>query len=318
MNAGVLFAVASMLAWSAGAASVPDQGAAESCSVALMVLGTAQDAGRPQFARPDDPAWTDTTLRRLPAALALVDAREATVSRWLFEATPDIKEQLWRLDQAFPASSYVGLDGVFITHAHMGHYTGLIHFGREAAGTDKLPVYVMPLMKAFLESNGPWDQLVRLENIEIRELGDGKSTELGDSLSVVPFLVPHRREYSETVGFIIDGPQRGALFLPDIDSWSELDESGTTIEELIKKVDIAFLDATFYGDEMPNISEFPHPKVLGSMSRFDALPDVEKAKVRFIHLNHSNPVALPDSSERRLVIERGFSIAEENEIHCLQ
>jgi len=29
----------------------------------------------------------------------------------------------------------------------MGHYTGLMHFGREVMGTNNLPVYAMPKMK---------------------------------------------------------------------------------------------------------------------------------------------------------------------------
>ena len=135
--------------------------------------------------------------------------------------------------------------------------------------------------------------------------------------SVTPFLVPHRREYSETVGFIIEGPERSAIFLPDINSWRAFDEQGTRIESLIANAQIAFLDATFYGDELPNISAFPHPKILESMQRFDGLDAAEKSKVRFIHLNHSNPALLAGSAERRAISGRGFAVASEGERHCL-
>ena len=105
--------------------------------------------------------------------------------------------------------------------------------------------------------------------------------------------------------------------MPDVNSWDLLEEQGTRIESLIEDVDIAYLDATFYGDEMPNISAFPHPKILESMDQFDDLPATEKSKVRFIHLNHSNPALLPDSKESQLIHERGYRVAGESEIVCL-
>lgn len=287
------------------------------CHVSLVVLGIAQDAGRPQLGHPEDPAWNDPSLARMAASLALVDNRRAEPRRWLFEATPDIKKQLQLLDVLFPTSAYVGLDGIFLTHAHMGHYTGLIHIGFEAARTNGIPVYAMPDMRKFLEGNGPWDQLVNYGNIVIESLQDRKSVALADRIQVTPILVPHRREYSETVGFIIDGPARSALFLPDINGWDVFDDAGTRIEALLERVDHAFLDATFYGDELPNISSFPHPKILESMARFDALPEREKAKVRFIHLNHSNPALLPDTAERHAISDRGYTVAAEGETHCL-
>ena len=287
------------------------------CAVTLLILGNAQDAGRPQLGRPADPAWADPTLRRNAASLAVVDSRNSQRGRWLFEATPDIRGQLQLLDEEFPVQRYVGLDGIFVTHAHIGHYTGLMHIGFEAARTDSVPVYAMPLMAEFLRNNGPWDQLVRYKNISLRPLAADEPVELANGLRVTPFLVPHRREYSETVGFVIDGPSRRAVFLPDIDSWAEFEDMGTRIEELIERVDLAFIDATFYGDEMPNISRFPHPKMLESMQRFSALPETERDKIRFIHLNHSNPALLPDSPERRTIEERGYAVAEAGETHCL-
>ncbi len=287
------------------------------CEVVLLVLGIAQDAGRPQLGHPQDPAWKDASLMRFATSIAVVDTRGDAPKRWLFDATPDFKAQLQRLDERFPTDAYVGIDGVFLTHAHMGHYTGLMHLGHEAARTDGLPVFAMPEMKRFLETNGPWDQLVNHHNIAIVELQDAIEVELTEDISVKPFSVPHRREYSETVGYTIQGPTASAIFLPDINGWQAFDAQGTRIESLISEVDIAFLDATFYGDELPNISAFPHPKILESMARFDELPSGEKSKVRFIHLNHSNPALLPGSGERQTIQERGYAVAEELERHCL-
>ncbi|NNF51419.1 MAG: pyrroloquinoline quinone biosynthesis protein PqqB [Gammaproteobacteria bacterium] len=297
----------------------------------LLVLGIAQDGGVPQTGsgpaagigggaghqdlifqrlRAPEPAF-----RRLVVSLAVVDPQSR--ERWLFEATPDIKEQLFRLDIWAPVPGPAPrLNGIFLTHAHMGHYTGLAQFGHEALGAKDLPVYAMPRMASFLSSSGPWDQLVRLGNIKLKLLDDGKPVQLNQRLSVTPLRVPHRQEYSEVVGFIIEGPEKRVLFIPDIDSWEELDAQGTRIEDLIASVDVAYLDATFYADgEIPgrDMSGFPHPFITNSMRRFAKLPMSERAKVRFIHLNHTNPALLPGSKARQAIERAGLKVAEEME-----
>jgi pyrroloquinoline quinone biosynthesis protein B len=290
------------------------------CDVELVVLGVAQDGGKPQIGNPADPAWADPALRRSATSLALIDRRGGKPQRFLFEATPDIKAQLHALDAIAPVEKPVALDGVFLTHAHIGHYVGLMFLGHEASGARHVPAYVMPRMAHFLEANGPWSQLVRFENIILAIMADGAPETLGENLMVTPFAVPHRQEFSEVVGFRIDGPSKSAIFLPDIDSWEDWDADGTRIEDMIASVDIAYLDATFYANgEIPgrDMSGFPHPFVTHSMQRFAALPPPEKAKVRFIHMNHTNPLHDPRAPERRAVADAGFSLAEEGERICL-
>ncbi len=281
----------------------------------VMVLGIAQDGGVPQAGTKEHPAWADSDARRFVVSLALVDP--VSSERWLFEATPDLREQLHRLDMAFPVEAIPGLAGIFLTHAHMGHYTGLMYLGHESMGAQSVLVYAMPRMQGYLDSNGPWDQLVRHGNIELRPLANNVTIRLNERLTVTPFLVPHRQEYSEVVGFRIEGSRRSMLFLPDIDSWEEFDEAGTRIEDLIAGVDVAYLDATFYANgEIPgrDMSGFPHPFITHSMERFSGLSAEEKAKIRFIHLNHTNPALLSGSAARRTIERNGFRVAEELEL----
>jgi len=280
----------------------------------VMVLGIAQDGGVPQAGSKDHPAWTDPEARRFAVSLAVVDPESA--ERWLFEASPDLKEQLHRLDVAFPVEATPGLAGIFLTHAHMGHYTGLMYLGYESMGAQGVPVYAMPRMHEYLSSNGPWNQLVKYNNIELRPVADATPVRLNERLTVTPFLVPHRQEYTEVVGFRVQGPRRSFLFIPDIDSWEEFDEWGTRIEDLIAGVDVAYLDATFYANgEIPgrDMSGFPHPFITHSMDRFSGLSAEEKSKIRFIHLNHTNPALLPDSDARRTIVQNGFRVAQELE-----
>ena len=290
------------------------------CEISLLVLGVAQDGGKPQIGNPDDPAWVDPARRRLATSLALIDRRDEEPKRWLFEATPDIKEQLHRLNKAAPVSISTKLSGVFLTHAHIGHYVGLMMFGHEAAGAENMRVYAMPRMAEFLEKNGPWSQLVRYENIFLAIMEDGAPEDIAKDISVTPFIVPHRQEFSEVVGFKIDGPIRSAIFLPDIDAWEDWDDDGVRIEDKIAEVDVAFLDATFFADgEIPgrDMSGFPHPFVTHSMQRFDPLAPTEKSKINFIHMNHTNPLHNADGHEQKTLEDAGFNIAAEGDEICL-
>ena len=197
-----------------------------------------------------------------------------------------------------------------MTHAHIGHYTGLMFLGREALGARNLPVYAMPRMKSFLEENGPWSQLVQLNNISIKNLKNEQPIELTKNVMVTPFLVPHRDEFSETVGYVIEGPDKKVLFIPDIDKWSKWEKD---IREVVKQVDYAFLDASFFDSEEINnrdISEIPHPFVIESLELFEGLSEVEKEKIHFIHFNHTNPLLDQTSTASKKVLSNGYQIAQ--------
>jgi pyrroloquinoline quinone biosynthesis protein B len=253
-----------------------------------IVLGIAQDGGYPQAGciRPDCiDAWRNPKLRQRVASLAIVDPQSH--QRWIIDATPDFPSQLASLDAAAPRGTAL-LDGILLTHAHIGHYLGLAHLGREVAGAQSIKVYAMPRMREFLQHNGPWDQLVHLKNIGLVPLEDGVPIALNERITVTPLRVPHRDEYSETVGFIVRGPSRSILWLPDIDKW----ETWTTpLESVLASVDAAYIDGTFYdAAELPgrDLREIPHPLMTETLARLANSP--LRGKVRFIHLNQSNPM----------------------------
>ena len=280
----------------------------------LLVLGIAQDAGYPQADCRKDccrKAWEGELTAAKVSCLGLVDP--AAGRFWLLDATPDFREQLHQMEP------YGQLSGILLTHAHIGHYTGLMHLGREVMGAKDVPVYAMPRMRAFLKNNGPWNQLVQLGNIELRTLSADSTLTLSPphalttspSLHITPFLVPHRDEYSETVGFLIEGPDKKALYIPDIDKWQLWERD---IRELIRQVDIAFLDGTFFANgEIPgrDMSEIPHPFIEESLNLFADLPEEERAKVHFIHFNHTNPVLDAEGEAARRIREAGFGVAGE-------
>ena len=244
----------------------------------LVVLGIAQDAGIPHL-NCQQPLCASIRAGKRRAervsSVGLVD--RASGRAYLFDATPDFNSQVHALTGGRPP------DGIFLTHAHIGHYTGLMYLGRESIGSRGVPVYATARMLEFLDRNGPWSQLISLGNIERKAIAYDQSVPLSGELRVTAFRVPHRDEFSDTVGYRIDGPRRKAIFIPDIDRWEKWDRS---IREMAETVDLALLDGTFASptEVNRNIDEIPHPM----MSRTRELLRGTRARLLFIHINHTN------------------------------
>jgi len=238
---------------------------------------------------------------------------------YLVDATPDLPAQIEAIHgfRAHPEGKVdrAPVDGVLLTHAHIGHYLGLAHFGFESLNTRDIPVWVSPRMAAYLRANGPWSQLVRLGNIALREIQPGQPFPLEEGITVEAFPVPHRDEYSDTMAFLIRGPKQTLLYVPDTDSWAAWPKP---LLEVLReeKVDVALLDATFYSpDELPDrdVTKIRHPLITQSMDLLEPLVKAGKLRVFFTHLNHSNPALDPDGPARRAIEARGFRVLEDGE-----
>jgi pyrroloquinoline quinone biosynthesis protein B len=268
-----------------------------------IVLGIAQDGGVPhpgchQALCVD--ARRDPGRRRLVASLGLLDPLAG--KRFLIDATPDFGEQMERLG---------GLpDGILLTHAHVGHYLGLAQLGREVLGARRVPVYCTPSMAKFLRENRPWSRLVSLENVEIREIAFDREFPLSDRLHATAIRVPHRDEDSDTAAFLIRGPERRVLWLPDIDKWEKWDRSLT---DLLSDPSLtAFVDGTFFSaDEIPgrSIAEIPHPLVPETAA---LVGPAGAGRLFFVHLNHTNRL-LWDLPAREPLARAGLGIAVEGQ-----
>ncbi len=281
----------------------------------VLVLGVAQDGGMPQtgcYAPRCDRA-REREQPRYVCSLAIVEPDAGPY--YLVDASPDLRQQMDLIDDpGFRARAQARrpFDGIFLTHAHMGHYLGLAHLGREGLGLAPTPCYCSPEMAGFLASNGPWSLLVDEGRLDLRPVEFDRWYEIDDSLSAMATPVPHRPEFSDTVGWTFRGPSRSLLYLPDIDSWEAWDRD---VAEVVRGVDVALLDATFYSPgEVPgrNIEDIPHPMVPHSM---DLLQEVARGEreVVFIHLNNTNPALDEASAEAREIVSRGFSVATEGQ-----
>jgi pyrroloquinoline quinone biosynthesis protein B len=287
----------------------------------VVVLGTVQDGGMPQAGCDCShcaAARKNPSLARHVASLA-IHFRD-TNHVYLVDATPDLPaqiEEIHALQGRHPEgqTDRHPVDGVLLTHAHIGHYLGLAHFGFEVLNTKDIPVWTSPRMAAFLKENGPWSQLVKLGNITLREFTPGTPFALEGSVSVTPIQVPHRDEFSDTMAFVIRGPKRTLFYVPDTDSWRTWTRP---LPEVLKeeKVDIALLDATFYSaDELPDrdVTKIKHPLVTDTINLLASLVEAGKLQVYFTHMNHSNPALDRGGAARKAIEARGFHVLDEGD-----
>jgi len=273
----------------------------------IYILGNTQDAGLPHIGCQHPFCEDNFNVYEEHYTTSIAVVNTDLKKYILFEATPDITFQLNNLKKNI-FHEFLLPESIYITHAHMGHYTGLMYFGREALGVKGLMVRVLPRMSNFLQNNGPWSQLVDINNIKIKEINFGLSTNELSNIIVTPLQVPHRDEYSETAGYIIEGKNKKALFIPDIDKWEKWDRD---LSQIAKEFDFLLIDATFYDSKEINrdISEIPHPLVTETIDLLSGLDLENRNKVYFIHMNHTNMMLDPNSDLSKLVTSKGFNIA---------
>jgi len=282
-----------------------------------LVLGSVQDAGFPQVGcytpRCDaGRALLAAGRGRFVSSLALIEPRAERF--YLVDATPDITRQLDLITQpAFRrrAAERRPFDGIFLTHAHIGHYAGLAMLGREGLGILETPVYCTQAMAGFLASNYPWRFLVDQGHIVLRPLAVDEWHRIDPFLEVQLWQVPHRNEIADTVAFVFRGPDASILFLPDINAWSMWNRN---VAEAVASVDVALVDGTFWSlDELPGrtLDEVPHPLMLQTMDVLQGVVDRKQTRVVLTHLNNTNPALDDGGPQQAEIARRGFGLAQE-------
>lgn len=288
-----------------------------------LVLGSVQDGGMPQAgcysdacdrAREQDPRYVTSLALVFPER-----GRPQSRRFYLVDASPDLRQQMDLITEpAFRSRAQARrpFDGIFLTHAHMGHYLGLALLGREGLGIASTPCYCSAEMRRFLTENGPWSLMVREGRLHFPEIEPDRWQDVDGAFQVKMTPVPHRPEFSDTVAFQFRGLRRTLLYLPDIDAWNRWERR---IDDVVNEVDVALLDGAFFRpEEVPGrrIEDIPHPMIPDTMARLESLARQGK-RIVFTHLNNTNPVLDEGSSEAEQVVRRGFEIAREGTVYPL-
>jgi pyrroloquinoline quinone biosynthesis protein B len=285
--------------------------------VYIVVLGIAQDAGLPHagcLCPRCAAAQADPSLAEYAAALAIVDARQKPNAVWLIDATPDIKFQLNYLAPVLgPHLAMPGRirqpDGLFLTHAHMGHTAGLVHLGPEGMNVQNLPLYASAGLIQTLRDTRLWRPLI--DNLDLTVLLPDLAFKLADHLSIKPVEVPHRDELAAgTYAFEVRGPSHSCLYVPDIDNWA----LWPAAREVVAGVDEVLADASFYSaDELGGRPPVAHPLVPDTLAFFADLA----SRLTLTHLNHTNRLLDSHDPAREALADQGVSVAYLGQVFML-
>jgi len=283
----------------------------------ILILGTAQDGGYPHIGCYEDCCMKikkKPELKRMVASIAIIDKIESKV--WLIDMSPDIDSQLSLINEYVNNFNFPYLAGIFLTHAHTGHYSGLLKLGLEGLNIKDVPVYVMPKMKNFLIENNLFSQLIN-NNIILKEIKNNLFINLNSQIKIAPFFVPHRNELSETVGYKIITENQSVVYIPDIDSWNEWNVNPI---DLVKDNDIVFIDGTFFSKKEVyhrDINKIPHPSISESMKLFKKMDNKDRNKIYFTHLNHTNNALDNSTKEYQEIITSGYNILNDKQLFNL-
>ncbi len=284
-------------------------------TVVVRVLGTAQDGGVPQIGCGCDNCTAARLIRSRRRRVSSIGVfNPGTRRSYLIDATMDMPDQL---DMLGRISGHPLPDAILLTHAHIGHYAGLLYLGKEILATRRLPVYCTPSMAGFLRGNLPWRDLIDHGNILVRSIAGGDRVELDRDVTVGPISVPHRNEHSDTVAYWVQATKR-LLYLPDLDRWDGFEDA---FNDIMQGSDCALIDGTFFSKgELEErrgraLREVPHPTVQETLGLFQRriLTD-GGADVYFTHFNHTNPLLDPGDDSRDRVNEADFGLAGEGQV----
>ncbi|MFB6294766.1 MAG: MBL fold metallo-hydrolase [Candidatus Nanohaloarchaea archaeon] len=261
-------------------------------AVKAEILGSVQDGGVPHLGctcATCERARDDPSQQRYATSMKVY--HEENDVTYLFDASPDIRFQL----------SDEFLDGIFLSHGHLGHISGLLYLGKESFNANMVDVHCSESVADFMHDSYPYRLLIDRNNIVVNEHEDGDHVELMD-LQVVPVEVVHRYVPTDMHAFRIESDDTTLFYMTDIDYWTD-----DAIEE-VENADIAVVDGCFWSkEEIDRYERVPHPPIKESL---DVFADTD-TDIIFTHMNHTNPVLDPDSEERQQVEDAGFRVADE-------
>ena len=272
------------------------------------MLGIAQDGGHPQ---PGclRPCCANLTEQHYPVSLGI---RSDEGTNILIEATRHLGDQ-------FTLWGQTNVDHLLLTHAHFGHVDGLGLFGRETLSAQGINLHVSEEMYHLVDQTPQWNLMVQQGVFEIQTFAVGTSLYNKDEVIIEPVRIPHRDELSDMHAFIIRGPNKSLLFLPDHDSWDETlaVHNCSTLRQWLSamRIDVALIDGTFWSeDELGgrDQSKVPHPPVVQTLKMLGQKQQGDP-EIFFTHLNHTNPLYDQESEQMKQVTQLGWGVVHQGQ-----
>jgi pyrroloquinoline quinone biosynthesis protein B len=289
----------------------------------VRILGAAAGGGFPQW----NCHCKGCEATRAGQAIGLTQSSIAIQSNcgdwFLINASPDVRQQIeqMRAEQCFVETGQRSLPfaGIILTDAEIDHITGLILL-REAS--QPLRIHSPASVKMALTTGYPL--LNTLQNycgVEWCPLALQESTLLAEDLEIEPFALstkPPKYMQSQAasaeiwgIGLTIRDRSTGGVltYAPGL---AAIDAA---LHHRFAASSCILIDGTFWTeDELPALGigkrsakMMGHLPLSGGAGSLQQLAMTTPRKI-LVHINNTNPILLPDSSERQLVEAHGVEV----------
>jgi len=291
----------------------------------LVLLGTAAGGGFPQWN-----CWCPTcrVARTDPTRARPRTQSSAAVSadgvRWfLLNASPDVREQLARLETPAPAGQrHVPVEGILVTDAELDHTLGIALL-REAR---QLQLYgtqavlrvltddsrILPVTRAFAAVTVTPLPLEQATPLRYAAGGESGLSVTAIAVAGDPPRFARGADAGHTVGLWITDRATGgtAAFVPGCGALEP------SLRQRLAGADLVLFDGTFWtDDEMVRLGlsertarEMDHLPISGEGGSLQVLADLPSRHRVYTHINNSNPMLVEDSPARREVEGAGLAI----------
>ena len=295
----------------------------------VRVLGSAAGGGFPQW-NCNCPmchgvrTGSIEAQRRTQSSIAV----SSTPDQWvLFNASPDILQQIQRFDALQPARALrdTGISAIVLMDAQIDHTTGLLMLREQR---EPLPIWSTdPVREDLTEGNPLFCVLGHYAGVDWHALPtDGQPSAISgaDGIEFRPIgLTSNAPPYSPHRDQPVDGDTIGML-MTDTDSGARLfyapglGEMEEPVWQAMQQSDVVLVDGTMWTDDemirrgasqktARSMGHLPQSGSGGMIEWLDQLPATTRKIL--IHINNTNPILDEASDERRLLHEHGIEVA---------
>jgi pyrroloquinoline quinone biosynthesis protein B len=291
-------------------------------SLRACILGAAAGGGLPQW----NCGCTNCNLARdgqIPAQSQSSLAVTGNGSDWaVLNASPDIRDQLAATAALHPTGLRdLPLRSVLVTNGDIDHIAGLLIL-REV---QPFTLFATAGIHEVLSQNPIFDAL--REGVVTREtIALDQSFELAPGLQATLFAVPGKvplyMEGEEVVTDLMGDQTVGVELNTDTSRSYYIPGCAKMTDDLSTRLtgaDAVFFDGTLWADDemitaglgQKTGARMGHMSMSGETGSIRAFEDIEVGRKIFVHMNNTNPVLRPDSTEKAEAEAAGWIVAQD-------
>ena len=288
----------------------------------ILILGSAAGGGLPQW-NCGCPNCVKARAGEIPSRSQSSIAVSANGDDWaIINASPDVRYQIAACPALHPTGPRISpIRSVFVTNGDIDHIAGLLTLRERQPFT----LFATSEIGKVLGENRIFDAVNR-EVVPRETVTLGAPFELAPGVTATPFSVPGKvplfmegetvdteLEGEQTIGVALGAGGATAYYIPGCAKLTP------ALEDRLRGAEMVIFDGTVWlNDEMARRgvgqktgARMGHMSMTGDQGSIAAFAPLDVKRKIFVHMNNTNPVLDPSTTERAEVEAAGWTIAED-------